>query len=148
MQPVRIKYDDLVSSPGSLAAPIEHGLGSGPDCLGIVVITDLPSTYPRLRERLLRLSQKLATLPDELKETLVRPETSYSFGWSHGKEIMNGVGATAKLTQRPDTAKGSFYANPLGDPSVSDEQKRAYPEYYSGNVWPEFLDGFEDAFKG
>ncbi len=34
----------------------------------------------------------------------------YSFGWSHGKE---------KLEGKPDTAKGSFYFNPIHDRPVS-----------------------------
>jgi isopenicillin N synthase-like dioxygenase len=52
--------------------------------------------------------------------------------------------------QKPDTAKGSYYANPLLDvPAVSDEQRAACPEYYSGNVWPTIPEaaGLEEAFK-
>jgi hypothetical protein len=66
-----------------------------------------------------------------------------SFGWSHGKEIMNG---------KPDTLKGSYYANPIVDyPSVPEEQREAHPEYYGRNIWPkndeEKIQGFEEAFK-
>lgn len=38
---------------------------------------------------------------------------------------------TAKLTmaQKPDTQKGSYYANPLIDrPDVDEEKRRAHPE--------------------
>lgn len=66
-----------------------------------------------------------------------------SFGWSHGKEIMNG---------KPDTLKGSYYANPVVDyPTVPEVQRDAYPEYYGRNIWPKAdepgVEGFEEAFK-
>lgn len=54
------------------------------------------------------------------------------------------------MNGRPDTAKGSFYANPLLDtPKVSEELKKGNPEYYEGNIWPasDVLPGFEDDFK-
>lgn len=104
--------------------------------------TDLPATFPALRTRLFHLAHTLGNLPPSVRETLSRPETAYSFGWSHGKEVMNG---------RADTAKGSYYANPLLDkPVVSDAQRAAHPEYYAGNVWPSDIGGleeFESAFK-
>ena len=49
-----------------------------------------------------------------------------SFGWSHGKEIMNG---------KPDTLKGSYYANPTVDsPTIAEAERKAYPEYYGNNI--------------
>lgn len=30
-------------------------------------------------------------MPERERAKLEKPETSYMFGWSHGKEIMNGV---------------------------------------------------------
>ncbi|WWC90063.1 uncharacterized protein L201_004996 [Kwoniella dendrophila CBS 6074] len=134
--PVAISYQDLSQHPESLHEDIVAALGSEPGCLGIIVIRDIPSDFTILRERLFRLSHKFANLPDEVKETLAKPETSYCFGWSHGKEIMNG---------KPDTQKGSFYANPLMDnPDVSDRLRQDHPEYYSGNVWPSGIEGLED----
>ena len=55
------------------------------------------------------------------------------------------------MNGRPDTFKGSYYANPvLDDPPVSDDLKRDFKEYYSRNIWPtdvpEVRD-FEEAFK-
>lgn len=66
-----------------------------------------------------------------------------SFGWSHGKEIMNG---------KPDTLKGSYYANPIVDkPTVPARDRDAHPEYYGENIWPRAgekgIEGFEVAFK-
>ncbi|RSH78132.1 uncharacterized protein EHS24_002588 [Apiotrichum porosum] len=137
--PVRISYKTLLDDPASVRAAIEAGLGSGPGALGLVVIGDLPPEFPAARERLFRLGAQFASLPEPEREECARPETSYFFGWSHGKEVMNG---------KPDTAKGSFYANPLLDrPAVSDSQRAAHPEYYAGNVWPANPPELEPAFK-
>ncbi len=106
--PIRISYNTLRSNPTSLKDAIQAGLGSQPGALGVVIIegesglplssrqsieltTDLPPSYPSLRSRLLRLAATLAALPDAEKAALESPETTYSFGWSHGKEVMNGV---------------------------------------------------------
>jgi hypothetical protein len=124
--------------------------------LGILAVQGIPQ-FAALRQRLLPLAARLPTLPD-LQETLVLPETLYSTGWSHGKEIFGHNG-------KPDLAKGSFYANPLHDSLVqamiqrrheqnssrSDKnddndntfvqelqvQAARHPEFYADNVWPE-----------
>ncbi|WVR05270.1 hypothetical protein IAU60_002282 [Kwoniella sp. DSM 27419] len=135
-QAIKISYPTLVSDPNSVQEQLVAALGSEPGCLGIIVITDLPPSFPETREKMFRLAQRFATLPDEVKERLAKPEVSYLFGWSHGKEIMNG---------RPDTQKGSYYANPLLDkPDVTDELRASHPEYYAGNVWPTGVPGVED----
>lgn len=40
---------------------------------------------------------------------LTRPETSYLFGWSHGKEVMNGVsvsrGVCESVVERPGAGR-------------------------------------------
>ncbi|KAK7694311.1 hypothetical protein QCA50_001493 [Cerrena zonata] len=140
---VLISYKDLTSSPLSLTASIEKAFGSGPDCLGIIVVKDLPSTYSASRERLLKLAYKFAKLPENVREQYADTKSRYSFGWSHGKEIMNG---------KPDTLKGSYYANPVVDtPTVSPDLRVGYPEYYGNNIWPSAdvkeVEGFEQAFK-
>lgn len=39
------------------------------------------------------------------------------------------------MNGRPDTLKGSFYANPLADSAVVPEHlKQKYPEYYGVNI--------------
>jgi hypothetical protein len=39
------------------------------------------------------------------------------------------------MNGKPDLLKGSFYANPTVDePTVSEEQKKSYPEYYGRNI--------------
>lgn len=56
------------------------------------------------------------------------------------------------MNGRPDTLKGSYYANPIVDvPKVSDELKKQFPEYYGANIWPaadeQGIEEFETAFK-
>ncbi|CAG8691192.1 11966_t:CDS:10, partial [Acaulospora colombiana] len=140
---VCIDYPTLVSTPELLQDSIKKAFGSEPDCLGIIVVNKLPPEYPKYRERLLRLAERFAAMKEERREKYADPKSRYSFGWSHGKEIMNG---------KPDTLKGSYYANPTVDyPTVSEEERQAHPEYYGRNIWPEAneqgVEGFEEAFK-
>jgi len=56
------------------------------------------------------------------------------------------------MNGKPDTLKGSYYGNPIVDvPTVPEEERIAYPEYYGQNIWPskdeKGVEGFEDAFK-
>ncbi|KAI6153344.1 Clavaminate synthase-like protein [Pisolithus tinctorius] len=140
---VSISYPTLVSSPLSLRTSIEQAFGSHPQALGIILVKDLPSVYKSYRETLLKFSYKYAHLPEDVKERYTDPDSSYSFGWSHGKEIMNG---------KPDTLKGSYYANPIVDvPNVSPAIREQHREYYRENIWPDAnekgVEGFESAFK-
>ncbi|KAI9638358.1 Clavaminate synthase-like protein [Dioszegia hungarica] len=133
---IRLHYPQLRDDPVSVSSQIQQAFGSDEGSLGIVVIDDLPAEFPELRKSLFHLIHRLGSLPPDEREKLARPETSYFFGWSHGKEVMNG---------RPDTQKGSFYVNPLLDyPDVSDEKRQAHPEYYAGNVWPTGMSGLDD----
>lgn len=56
---------------------------------------------------------RFATLPEEVKKKTEHPESHYSFGWSHGKEILEG---------KPDFSKGSYYNNPVEDQPFDDEE--------------------------
>ncbi|KAK7468550.1 hypothetical protein VKT23_003055 [Stygiomarasmius scandens] len=140
---VCISYHDLVSDPKSLGLAIEEAFGSNPKSLGIILICGLPETYKSYRERLLKLAYKFAHLDSDVREKYTDASSRYSFGWSHGKEIMNG---------KPDVFKGSYYANPVIDvPSVPDNYRTTSPEYYGRNIWPNAdekgVEGFEQAFK-
>ncbi|KAJ7456587.1 Clavaminate synthase-like protein [Mycena latifolia] len=142
---VSITYQDLVSSPLSLGASIGKAFGSNPECLGIIVVRDLPPVYTAYRERLLKLAYAFAKLEGSVREQYADPVSRYSFGWSHGKEIMNG---------KPDVLKGSYYANPVentGNLNVPADLQKSYPEYYNKNIWPKDdeagVEGFETAFK-
>ncbi|OXG44582.1 hypothetical protein C359_00753 [Cryptococcus neoformans Bt120] len=145
IKPVTIPYSVLAfdGKKEELQQQVFKALGTHNGALGIVLISDLPPQFHYLREKLFRLAHRFANMPERERAKLEKPETSYMFGWSHGKEIMNG---------RPDIQKGSYYANPLMDyPIVSDETRLAYPEYYAGNIWPKGmlgLEDFEQTFKG
>lgn len=55
---------------------------------------DLPPDFKHLRTKLFHLAHRLANLPEQTREQLSRPNSKYLFGWSHGKEVMNGVSVT------------------------------------------------------
>ncbi|KAF9478690.1 Clavaminate synthase-like protein [Pholiota conissans] len=139
---VVISYQSLVTSPETLGPAIEKAFGSDPTCLGIIIVRDLPAEYPKYRECLLKLAYHFGHLDEAIRESYSNKTSNYSFGWSHGKEIMNG---------KPDTLKGSFYANPIiEDITVPLEERTKFPEYYGQNIWPKTEKGveeFEQAFK-
>ncbi|GAA5828967.1 hypothetical protein JCM11251_004082 [Rhodosporidiobolus azoricus] len=136
IQPVVISYNDLVAGSDSLPALIQKAFDSKPESLGLLIVSDLPPEFSALRQRLLLLSNAFASLPHYVREQYIHPASNYSFGWSHGKEIMNG---------KPDLLKGSFYNNPTTDETpglkAGEEPTR--------NIWPkeEGVEGFEEAFK-
>lgn len=94
-KPVRVSLRDLTAGSADVQRLIKDALGSEPGCLGIILISDLPAGFAALRERMFILAHRLANASDEVKATLEAPETHYFFGWSHGKERMNGVGSRA-----------------------------------------------------
>jgi hypothetical protein len=57
----------------------EQGFGSSPNALGIVVVKDLPDSFPATRERLLRLAAKFASLEDNVREKYVDESTYYRY---------------------------------------------------------------------
>ena len=140
-QVITLSYNDIITGK-KCNEEIQNAFGQ--DGLGIIIIKDLPD-FQKERINSLRAIRKFAFLPDKIKEKYSHPESSYSFGWSHGKEKMkNGV---------PDIAKGSYYANPIKDSVTDDEElKKKYPETYSDNIWPkddlpELEHGFKDMSK-
>ncbi|EAU92647.2 hypothetical protein CC1G_01692 [Coprinopsis cinerea okayama7 len=140
---VVVSYNDLKARPLSLTPSIEQAFGSHPEALGVIIVRDLPQEFVGYRERLLKLAYRFANADPAVREKCVHAPSKYSFGWSHGKEIMNG---------KPDLLKGSYYANPVVDqPTVSHEEQAKFPEYYGANIWPssdeKSIEGFEEAFK-
>lgn len=90
-------------------------------------------------------ARRFATLPAETRARYEHPASTFSFGWSHGKETLEAG--------RPDVAKGSFYANPLFDaPFAGDDNAREVvakrPAFAHPNLWPDAdMPGFSTAFK-
>lgn len=138
VHPVTIPFPNLQDREANLSALIEEGFG--PSGLGIISISDVPG-YSSLRQNLLYLAPRLASLPGEEKNKLEDPHSRYNFGWSHGKEKLE--------SGKPDMLKGSFYANPIFDVPTTDESLiQRYPSYCGRNIWPhKALPEFEDAFK-
>lgn len=100
----------------------------GKDGLGIVALRGVEG-LAGAREALLPLADALANLNQDQLGELEDEESSYSIGWSHGKETLEGG--------IPDIFKGSFYANPIHDVlDVTDEERKKYPSYTRPNIWP------------
>ncbi|NP_001345780.1 uncharacterized protein LOC100193630 [Zea mays] len=136
---VTIPFADLKDRGKDLGGFIEEGFG--PQGLGIVSIAGVPG-YPELRKRLLRLAPRIVSLPDDVKKQLEDPDSRYHFGWSRVEEKFE--------SERWDTAKGSYFANPVFDvPTTDDELVTRYPSYCRPNIWPkDHLPELEIAFKG
>ena len=142
---VVIEYEALLQDPGESEAANEllekltAAFGTEKS-LGIVAIRGVPN-FLGARDEFLPLAHSLAHLPHEyLEDKLSDPKTLYNAGWSHGKE---------KLGDKPDTAKGSFYFNPLSDKPGTPELRHQFPLSYPRNVWPddEKIPGFESKAK-
>lgn len=118
--------------------------GYGYEGIGLVAIRNVPG-MAEARAKCLPYAFRFASLPEETKRKYELPEAFYAFGWSHGKE---------KLEGKPDTAKGSFYFNPISDrPLAADpnEEKlvKEQPTFCHENIWPskEDCDGMAEASK-
>jgi hypothetical protein len=94
---VVMDYGDLVNDEAHLTEAIRDAFG--PNALGVCLIKNVPGFVDK-RLRLLKLASVFAGLPEDVKEQAVHQESSYLFGWSHGKETMNG---------KTDVSKGSYY---------------------------------------
>lgn len=132
---VHLRYDQLEKDE-DLSDSIAKAYGF--DGLGILVVTGVPN-FEKLRSDLLPLAHKFANLPDEVKQKTEHKESFYSFGWSHGKEILEG---------KPDYSKGSYYNNPVYNRPIDDEELiKKYPSFCHPNIWPtEDLPELEGAF--
>ncbi|XP_065620439.1 uncharacterized protein LOC136063667 isoform X2 [Quercus suber] len=72
LKTVTISYTELKDKKADLSLKIEEGFG--PNGLGILSITDVLE-FPSLRQNLLRLSPRLASLPEEVKKELEDPHS-------------------------------------------------------------------------
>ncbi len=55
----------------------EHAFGSNPECLGIIIVRDLPPSYAAYRQRLLTLAYKFAKLDENVREQYTDASSSY-----------------------------------------------------------------------
>ncbi len=139
---VTLAYEDLLGAP-SAATQSAISRGFGPSGLGLVLVTGVPG-YPALRAAALPHAHAFATQPAPVLSRYEHAPSSYSFGWSRGRESFGGV---------LDVAKGSFYFNPLHDAPCAGSPAAADPAlapFYHPNVWPapgDAAPGFEAALK-
>src|SRR5437868_5333827 len=134
---VTLDYNDLIAGK-DLSAQIAEAYGV--DGIGVLTVKNVPR-FVEARARLLPLARQFALLPEETKNKYVHEESHYSFGWSHGKE---------KLQGNFDLSKGSYYANPQFDePVANPELVNKLSSFLHPNIWPSAQDcpDFEDAFK-
>jgi len=124
-KPVIISYEDLIGD-NDLSIAVEQAFGE--NGLGLILIKNYPDLQSK-RVNILKIIHKFANLPEPTKLKYEHSFSSYSYGWSHGKE---------KLTDgRTDNAKGSYYANPVFDKLTDNEElKNKFPCDYSDNIWP------------
>ncbi len=133
---VELRYEDLLAGV-DVSASIEEAYGF--NGIGLLTVSGVPGLL-EARANLLPLARRFALLDVEIQKKYEDKNSFYSFGWSLGKE---------KLEGKPDTAKGSYYANPQYDKPVDDEEIiKKYPGFVSPNIWPtEEIPEFEAHFK-
>mmetsp|Transcript_105323 Transcript_105323/g.187213 ORF Transcript_105323/g.187213 Transcript_105323/m.187213 type:complete len:378 (+) Transcript_105323:67-1200(+) len=120
---VVLEYADLVNRADVAEKLLEAW---GPGSLGIVAVRGVPR-WEELYSSVLKLSHRLAHLPDASLKELEHEASMFNAGWSHGKE---------KLGDKPDLAKGSFYFNPLSDSPGTEEDREKFPWALPKNLWP------------
>ncbi|CAM9581527.1 unnamed protein product [Ascophyllum nodosum] len=133
-----LRYEDLVDD-ADLTAVVERAFGR--EGLGIVAVTRVPDIGDFRRE-MMELGRRFANLSEDIRARYEHPSSSFSFGWSHGKETLEAG--------RPDLAKGSFYANPCFDAPFAEDPAAvsSQPAFAHPNVWPDDeVPGFSAAFK-
>jgi isopenicillin N synthase-like dioxygenase len=133
---VVLDYADVSNPEKDLSDLIHKAYGY--EGLGLLAVAGVPE-YMKERQELLPLAQQFATLPDDIKAKYEHADSLWSFGWSHGKE---------KLEGKPDYSKGSYYGNPQYDvPFEDDDIIKAYPAFAHPNIWPEEMPQLAPAFK-
>ncbi|CAK4080594.1 unnamed protein product [Aphanomyces euteiches] len=99
----------------------------GPNGLGILAVANVPGLEER-RQTCLPLAFKVANMDEQAKKKYELGEAYYAFGWSHGKESLQG---------KPDYSKGSYYNNPRFNQPTDDTNLMAkFPTMYHPNIWP------------
>ncbi|BDA45318.1 hypothetical protein COCOBI_07-1050 [Coccomyxa sp. Obi] len=128
---VVLQHHDLLSRDAAVRAKLLAAIEQayGPHGLGILTVAGVP-TLPELRQQLLPLSAQFVRLPEAVLAQYEDPASSYSFGWSHGREAMEDG--------RVDSLKGSYYANPLVEnTNLPEDLQSEYPSYCRPNIWPD-----------
>lgn len=139
--PINLPYPSLIlPTSSSSSSALNSAFSSSPSSLGLLLISDLPPSFSSLRMNVLLQSNSFASLPDETKGKYEDKESSWSFGWSCGREKMDG--------DRLDWGKGSYYANPGTTHSLPGTKTQEVGGD-ERNIWPSESDcpGYQKAFE-
>jgi len=109
----------------SLLARLDKAFGS--QGFGIIGIRNVPG-FVQAKQDVLSLAHPLAHLGESQLKELEDPASLYNAGWSHGREKLR--------KDVPDTAKASFYFNPITDTPGTADDRAQYPVSYPPNKWP------------
>lgn len=74
---VVISFKTLVEAPETLQASVAKAFGSDPDCLGLIIVKDLPSEFAGLRLDLLQLANTFAQLDEKTRDKYSDPSSRY-----------------------------------------------------------------------
>jgi isopenicillin N synthase-like dioxygenase len=139
---VTMEYTDLLKAPSpATIAAIESAFGV--EGLGLLLVRGVPN-FAQARAAALPHAYTFGLLPKSTLDKYEHSASSFSFGWSHGKEKLGG---------KPDAAKGSFYFNPILDEpdAVRNEltQDPSLAPFLHANIWPSGIDApnFEHDIK-
>jgi isopenicillin N synthase-like dioxygenase len=142
---VVIEYDDVTGTGTGTGTPTNEALlakldqAFGSEGSGIIGIRNVPG-FVEAKYDVLSLAYPLAHLGEHNLSDLEDPNSLYNAGWSHGKEKLRA--------DVPDTAKASFYFNPIIDIPGAPEDREKYPVSYPTNRWPtKSLPALEPAAK-
>ena len=134
---VIIDYEDVIESSSSKTMMDCMEKAFGTNGIGLLAIRNVPDFLDAKRD-VLNLAHPLAHLPSQDLQQLEDPDSLYNAGWSHGKEMLK--------PGTPDTAKGSFYFNPIID-VPNEKDRELYPISYPINRWPATLPELEPTAK-
>ena len=136
---VVLDYENLDLTPANLEN-VRKAFGPQEEALGLLVVKNVPG-LEQLRKHTLSQMFKFGTLSPEVQSKFECKGSLYATGWSLGKEMLS--------RDVPDTAKGSFYFDPLSDGEKwTADMIESNPECFYPNVWPrETLPDFESSAK-
>ena len=123
---VSLNYNNLLKEDPTIISKIGEAFGY--NGIGILAVQDVPNLQ-ELRTKLLSTGRHFAEdLSPSTRAKYEHPKSYWSFGWSHGKE---------KLQGRPDYSKGSYYNNPVENVPYTDKKiVQQWPSFAHPNIWP------------
>lgn len=79
---VEISYEALLNNePTDLSPSIVQAFGSDPECLGLIIVKDLPHQYKELRSTFLRLIDRFAHLDEDERNKYSDASSYYRYAY-------------------------------------------------------------------